>query len=87
MTVLTEVGRAREVRADPGRGSRSPRAARPSFLMSMPALAFFTFFAIVPLIGVVLLSFMEWDGLGTPVWVGTANWSRVLVGPSHTTTR
>ena len=79
MTVLIAGVGTHEVRADTGPNPSSRRG--PSFLMSVPALGFFIFFAIVPLIGVVVLSFMEWDGLGTPEWVGTANWSRVLQDP------
>ncbi len=44
-------------------------------------MAFFAFFAIVPLVGVVLLSFTTWDGLGTPGWTGASNWTRVLSDP------
>ncbi|MFV0429966.1 MAG: carbohydrate ABC transporter permease [Arachnia sp.] len=49
--------------------------------MTAPALVFFVSFAVIPLIGVVVLSFMSWDGLGTPTWTGTANWSRTLADP------
>lgn len=47
----------------------------------MPALGFFAIFAIIPLIGVVVLSFVSWDGLGTPSFIGTGNWSRMLADP------
>ncbi|MEG3614129.1 MULTISPECIES: sugar ABC transporter permease [unclassified Isoptericola] len=49
--------------------------------MAGPALAFFGLFAFVPLIGVVVLSFMSWDGLGTPTWAGLDNWGRTLTDP------
>jgi len=32
--------------------------------MSLPALFMFAVFGIIPLLGVVLLSFTSWDGLG-----------------------
>ena len=70
-----------DLRGDEGAGSSFPSRRGPSFLMAVPALAFFACFAIVPLLGVVLLSFMKWDGLGSPEWVGLANWSRVLTDP------
>jgi raffinose/stachyose/melibiose transport system permease protein len=59
---------------------RSPRTG-PSAWLSLPALVFFFGFALVPLIGVVALSFMSWDGLGTPSWAGGSNWSRMLGDP------
>ena len=60
-----------------GRGA----AHGPSLLFSLPALAFFGLFAIVPLVGVLVLSFATWDGLGTPTYAGTENWVRVLGDP------
>ena len=74
--------RTGEVNKSTAAGARgySPRTG-PSPILTIPALAFFGVFAIIPLLGVILLSFMEWDGLGTPAWVGTANWSRILVAP------
>lgn len=80
MTALDRVTE-RPVSAAPPPVSRSGRVG-PSVLMSLPALAFFALFAIVPLLGVVALSFMTWDGLGTPQWNGTANWSRILGDPT-----
>jgi raffinose/stachyose/melibiose transport system permease protein len=53
----------------------------PSPLLTVPALAFFAFFAILPLAGVVALSFTTWDGLGSPTWAGLGNWSRILKDP------
>jgi raffinose/stachyose/melibiose transport system permease protein len=46
--------------------------------MAVPALAFFAFFALLPLGGVAVLSFMEWDGLGTPRWAGIGIWIDTL---------
>lgn len=53
----------------------------PSIWMAIPALAFFGAFAIIPLLGVVVLSLMSWDGLGTPQWTGLDNWTRTLASP------
>nr|WP_188667743.1 sugar ABC transporter permease [Tersicoccus solisilvae] len=39
-------------------------------------------FALVPLLGVVALSFTSWDGLGTPAWIGAENWGRILADPT-----
>nr|WP_108493185.1 sugar ABC transporter permease [Promicromonospora sp. AC04] len=49
--------------------------------MAGPALVLFGVFAVVPLIGVAVLSFMSWDGLGDPVWAGAENWGRTLTDP------
>ncbi|BCY09636.1 carbohydrate ABC transporter permease [Actinoplanes sp. L3-i22] len=46
--------------------------------MAAPALLLFGLFGIVPLLGVLVLSLADWDGLGTPGWAGLANWSTVL---------
>ncbi|MFD0865337.1 carbohydrate ABC transporter permease [Tessaracoccus lubricantis] len=53
----------------------------PSFWYAAPALAFFGLFALVPLVGVVVLSLMSWDGLGTPTWAGLDNWIRISQDP------
>ena len=79
MTLL-EVADTRQPSVGPGSRARTARSG-PSFWMSVPALGFFGFFAIIPLLGVVVLSFMAWDGLGDPTWVGIENWSRVLDDP------
>lgn len=50
----------------------------PSFLMALPAVLFFGIFALIPLFGVVVISFMEWNVLGSPTWVGLSNWQAVL---------
>ncbi|KUG59747.1 ABC transporter [Nesterenkonia jeotgali] len=50
----------------------------PSFLMALPAVLFFGIFALIPLFGVVVISFMEWNVLGSPEWVGLTNWQAVL---------
>ena len=72
--------------AAPPRPARSsPRGARagqhgPVLWMALPALAVFLFFAVVPLIGVLALSFTDWDGLGPIHAAGFANWKSVLSG-------
>ena len=59
---------------------RRGREARsgPSAWYAAPALVFFGLFALVPLIGVFILSFMTWDGLGALSYAGTSNWTRTL---------
>lgn len=57
------------------------RHTGPAQWMAVPALGFFVFFALVPLAGVLVLSFVNWDGLGSPTFAGTSNWSRMLADP------
>jgi raffinose/stachyose/melibiose transport system permease protein len=49
--------------------------------MVLPALAMFVVFGVVPLIGVLVLSFTQWDGLGAIKPAGAANWRSVLSDP------
>lgn len=49
--------------------------------MALPALAIFVVFGVVPLAGVLLLSFAQWDGLGAIHTAGFANWRSVLKDP------
>jgi raffinose/stachyose/melibiose transport system permease protein len=53
--------------------------------MSLPALVFFVAFAVVPLVGVVALSFTSWDGIGEITFSGLDSWRSVLTdsGPLH----
>ncbi|RZU63471.1 carbohydrate ABC transporter permease [Zhihengliuella halotolerans] len=62
-----------------GRGTRA--ADGPSVWMLAPAFAFFGLFAIVPLLGVALLSLTHWDGLGSPSFAGLENWTTVFTNP------
>jgi xylobiose transport system permease protein len=55
-------------------GSSHVDVARPGVGWVVPALVFFALFALVPMLGLIYLSFTAYDGLNPPVWVGTANW-------------
>ena len=57
-------------------------ATRPGLVWAVPATAFFFLFAVVPLLLVAVLSFTSWDGLGSPSWAGTANWTALLHDPT-----
>ncbi|MEV4262895.1 sugar ABC transporter permease [Kribbella sp. NPDC049584] len=61
-------------------GSRVGRSG-PVAWMVLPALVLFVVFGVVPLIGVVVLSFTQWDGLGPIHANGLANWRTVLSDP------
>ncbi len=62
----------------PGRG---PARTGPHPLMAVPALAFFTVFALLPMAGVVALSLLRWDGVAAPGWTGLTNWTTALHDP------
>src|SRR3954447_7029035 len=49
--------------------------------MALPALAIFTVFAVIPLLGVLLLSFTTWDGIGAINPSGFTSWRSVLTDP------
>lgn len=49
--------------------------------MALPALAMFLLFGVVPLVGVLVLSFAQWDGLGAIHTAGLSNWRSVLSDP------
>jgi raffinose/stachyose/melibiose transport system permease protein len=49
--------------------------------MALPALLMFTLFGIIPLVGVLLLSFTTWNGIGTIVPSGFTSWRAILTDP------
>ena len=49
--------------------------------MALPALLFFIAFGVVPLLGVLGLSFTRWDGIGAIHPAGFDSWRKVLVDP------
>lgn len=60
-------------------GSVQQRSALP--WLTIPALFFFVVFAVVPLLGVLILSFTNWDGIGAIGAAGMENWTSVLSDP------
>src|SRR5699024_4696609 len=64
-----------------GQRARAPRQG-PSVVMALPALVVFGAFALLPLGGVAVLSFMQWDGLGSPHWAGLEKWAATLSDPA-----
>ncbi|MFF2032536.1 carbohydrate ABC transporter permease [Arthrobacter sp. NPDC058192] len=61
--------------------SRRALQTGPSGWLAAPALAFFLLFAIIPLFGVLFLSFTSWDGLGEIKLDGLSSWTTVLTDP------
>jgi raffinose/stachyose/melibiose transport system permease protein len=49
--------------------------------MALPALVLFIAFGVVPLLGVLVLSFTSWDGIGAIRPAGFASWRAVLTDP------
>jgi len=49
--------------------------------MALPALLFFVAFGVLPLLGVLLLSFTSWDGIGVIRPAGFDSWRAVLADP------
>ncbi len=61
--------------------SSATKVGRPGFAWALPARGVLRPLAIVPLIMVAVLSFMSWDGISPPEFVGTDNWSRLIDDP------
>jgi raffinose/stachyose/melibiose transport system permease protein len=60
-----------------------PRPGRGGSLawLAVPALVFFVGFGVVPLVGVLVLSFSSWDGLGEISFAGFDSWRAILADP------
>ncbi|WP_322621181.1 carbohydrate ABC transporter permease [Streptomyces acidicola] len=68
----------------PAAQTQGTRTGRPHAAWALPAVAFFTFFAVVPMALAFYLSFTRWDGLGDPQPVGLDNWRKLLDDPRLT---
>lgn len=69
-----------------GRGGRPRRRSRASaglkgWLYLLPALAVYGGFAIYPALSTLYFSFLDWDGVQLPTWVGLENYTRVVSDP------
>ncbi len=53
----------------------------PSILFALPALLIFIGFSVIPVIGVVLMSFTSWQGLGAITFTGITSWKTALSDP------
>jgi raffinose/stachyose/melibiose transport system permease protein len=58
----------------PQRSRTNRQAVWVAVLWTIPALAFYLLFAIVPMFIAVYLSFTSWNGLSAATWVGLKNW-------------
>ncbi|MEV0846671.1 sugar ABC transporter permease [Streptomyces sp. NPDC049954] len=67
-----------------GRGGArrsGPGVARPGLAWTLPAVVFFSLFALLPLLLVLLLSFTSWSGLDDPRFNGLDNWTKLFHDP------
>lgn len=76
MALQTKASPALPVR--PARGRRS--GASLGWFVA-PALVFFVIFALIPLAGVIFLSFTSWNGLGEITLTGLDSWITALTSP------
>jgi raffinose/stachyose/melibiose transport system permease protein len=74
---LASVGSARPT---PPRSAQSVHGRSLGWL-AVPALVFFTAFGLIPLVGVLFLSFTTWDGIGEVVPSVLTSWKAVLANP------
>jgi raffinose/stachyose/melibiose transport system permease protein len=67
----------------PGRPATASTGGRGGSVswMALPALVVFLAFGVVPLVGVVVLSFTQWDGIGAIRPAGFDSWRAVLTDP------
>ncbi len=63
----------------PATGRRARRL--PTAGYALPAFALYGLFLLWPLARVLWLSFQQWDGYGTPVFVGLANYGALIADP------
>ncbi|MEV7967954.1 sugar ABC transporter permease [Sphaerisporangium sp. NPDC088356] len=67
-------------RGRPPTGTGAGRSG-PVAWLAVPALVFFVGFGVIPLIGVLVLSFTTWDGIGDIHASGLTSWKAVLADP------
>lgn len=77
----TPAAAPRPLRRGGGRG-RGQGGGRLADLLGVgPPLLLFCLFIIVPMIAALVMSFVKWNGLGTPKWAGAANWTEFFRDP------
>ena len=62
---------------DAGRGPQGSKL----IWLAMPAFVMFVAFGVIPLIGVLVLSFTSWDGIGPIRPAGFSSWKYILTDP------
>ncbi|MET8812645.1 sugar ABC transporter permease [Streptomyces sp. NPDC004549] len=61
-----------------GTSRSAARAGRPHPSWALPAVLFFGFFALLPMVLAFCLSFTTWNGLGDPRPAGLTNWRKLV---------
>ena len=65
------------------RRSRTTRERRLADLIGLgPITLIYGAFILVPIVGLFVLSFFSWNGLGTPHWAGLTNWRELVNDPT-----
>ncbi|MFI1097232.1 carbohydrate ABC transporter permease [Streptomyces sp. NPDC020917] len=75
---MTTSADSRVERRRPAKRRSGAAVARPGFVWAAPATLFFLLFAVLPLVLVAVLSFTNWDGLGSPQFAGLDNWKALI---------
>ncbi|HTW05695.1 MAG TPA: sugar ABC transporter permease [Streptosporangiaceae bacterium] len=66
----------------PRPGASARRGMRLADLAGVaPPMLLFCVFIIVPMVAAIVLSFVRWNGLGTPQWAGGSNWAEFFRDP------
>jgi multiple sugar transport system permease protein len=60
---------------------RGERIEWSAYLFVLPFLSFLLVFNVLPILAGVFVSFTEWGIVGSPEWVGLANFARILQDP------
>lgn len=82
MTVIRTAPAAAPVTPRRNGGGSIRRGTRLADLAGVaPPMVLFTLFIIVPMLAAIAMSFVKWNGLGTPAWAGGANWSQFFSDP------
>jgi raffinose/stachyose/melibiose transport system permease protein len=81
MAAITPATQAVETTVGPTPSSAAPGAKTRLDILVLPALAFFIAFAFIPMIGVLLLSFTDWDGISPITFAGWESWIQVFTDP------
>jgi raffinose/stachyose/melibiose transport system permease protein len=72
------------VRVTPVAPASRPVRQGPIAWMALPALVVFVAFGVVPLFGVLVLSFTQWNGIGDIHYAGIDSWKTVFTTPGLT---
>ena len=67
--------------ADPGTTAVGGASIAVPYLFLAPYLVIFALFMLLPTLAAVVISFMHWDILGTPEWVGLDNYRQIFADP------